>query len=374
MINMGELFRFDRIGDSNMARVPLSEHDLEKSLVQPGDLLFARRSLQLSGAGRCSIIAPASEARTFESSLIRVRLDTDRASPDFYFYFFKSRVGRELMDTIVEQAVVAGIRASDLKLLNVPVPPISEQRGIAATLGALDDKIESNIKMNRLLEDLAQAYFKLWFVELRPWEGTTPPTWERGCLADILRQINEPIKAGENESLPYIPIDSLPMRSLALEGWRPNAEAQSSLQVFAENDILIGAMRVYFHRVAVMPFAGITRTTCFVLRPHDSSYLEYALLLCNEESTIDYADSTSKGSTMPYAVWSGGLADMPIAIPPQEIASKFSDLVSPLIARMRDRLFENIRLAALRDALLPELLSGRIRVPEAEQAVAEVVA
>ena len=126
--------------------------------------------------------------------------------------------------------------------------------------------------------------------------------YDAGTLGDILQSIKQPVKAGERPELPYVPIDTIPMNSLALIDFRPNEEAQSSLLTFEKNDILIGAMRVYFHRVSIAPFDGITRTTCFILRARERAYLEYALLLCYQDSTIDYAQNTSKGSTMPYAV------------------------------------------------------------------------
>ena len=118
------------------------------------------------------------------------------------------------------------------------------------------------------------------------------------------------IKAGDNTVLPYLPIDVIPMNIFALSDVRPNSEAQSSLITFNKDDIIIGAMRVYFHRVIIAPFGGITRTTCFVLSPIDDKYLSYGLLCCDQDSSIEYAQTTSKGSTMPYAVWDGGLGDM----------------------------------------------------------------
>ena len=74
-INMGELFSNDRIGNIEMERVQMSDKELENMLVQQGDLLFARQSLVLAGAGKCSIVQEVDEPTTFESHLIRVRLD-----------------------------------------------------------------------------------------------------------------------------------------------------------------------------------------------------------------------------------------------------------------------------------------------------------
>jgi type I restriction enzyme S subunit len=266
---------------------------------------------------------------------------------------------------LLTQTILSGIRIS--------VPTVSEQRAIAEVLGALDDKIDGNRRAGRLIDELSQELFRSWFREFDPWGGTRPSEWREGRLGDVLAFIGSRTKAGQQPDLPYVPIDMIPMHSLGLEGYRPNEEARSSLILFEKNDILIGAMRVYFHRVALAPFAGITRTTTFVLRPFDDAYLDFGLLLCNEDSTISFAQASSKGSTIPYAVWEGGLADMPSRIPPIEVVHQFSSLVRPLLEQRRDGLFENEKLERLGNVLLPKLLSGELRVRDAEGLVEEAV-
>ena len=120
MVNMGELFAHSRIGNVSMERVPLSETESKKYLLKKGDLLFARQSLVYSGAGKCSIFLGASEPITYEGHLIRARLKPSIADPAFYFYFFNSRIGRQTIESIVEQVAAAGIRGSDLAKLSVP--------------------------------------------------------------------------------------------------------------------------------------------------------------------------------------------------------------------------------------------------------------
>jgi len=144
MVNMGELFAHSRIGNIEMERVPLSETESESYLLYPGDLLFARQSLVLTGAGKCSIFLGANEPVTYEGHIIRARLDSGIADPAFYFYFFNSNTGRQTIESIVEQVAAAGIRGSDLAKLQVPYPPLPIQRAIAHILGTLDDKIELN--------------------------------------------------------------------------------------------------------------------------------------------------------------------------------------------------------------------------------------
>lgn len=210
----------------------------------------------------------------------------------------------------------------------------------------------SYVRLNDNLSKQCQSLFAAWFLDGPLDEYTF------GKLSDILSLVKDPTCPGEHPELPYLPIDAIPMHSLSLSGLRPNSEAQSSLILFKRDDILIGAMRVYFHRVVLSPVDGITRSTCFVLRVKSPEHLSFATLLCNQDSTISFAQSTSKGSTMPYAVWDGGLAEMKVVIPSKKKANEFNELVLPLLRKIQSTFFENQRLIELRDTLLPKLLSG----------------
>ncbi len=173
MINMGELFANDRIYDIPMELAPLKDSEKINAKIEIGDLLFARQSLVLEGAGKCSIVMEVSPLTVFESHLIRVRLDRKRALPMFYYYYFKSPLSP--MASIVSQCAQAGIRGSDLQELNVIFPPLYIQNKIAQILSYYDDLIENNQKQIKLLEEAAQRLYKEWFVDLRfPGHESTP--------------------------------------------------------------------------------------------------------------------------------------------------------------------------------------------------------
>ena len=148
MIAMGEIFANARIADIEMDRVPVTEKEMTNCRIEEGDLLFARQSLVLEGAGKCSIVTAVTEPTVFESHLIRVRIDKEKADPYFVFYYFNSPHGRKIIKTIVEQVAAAGIRGSDLVKLSIPCPEISQQRCIARILRFIDEKIEINEKIN----------------------------------------------------------------------------------------------------------------------------------------------------------------------------------------------------------------------------------
>lgn len=252
------------------------------------------------------------------------------------------------------------------------LPSFKEQQKIASILSAFDDKIELDNQMNKNLEGMAQSIFKSWFVDFEPFLdgefeetelGMIPKNWTIAKLGDIVEQIKNSAKEGlDTENKPYVPIDQIDSKKLALTTYRPWEEAQSSLIKFEKNDILFGAMRAYFHKVCISPFYGITRTTCFVLRPRNNFDLSFSLMKIFEEKTIDFANSHSTGSTIPYAVWDNGLCDMLIILPPESIRKEFHNKVFSMLEKIRDSIFEIEILKKQRDTLLPKLMSGEIRV------------
>lgn len=352
MINMGELFRYDRIGDAEMARVPLSPNDLELSLVETGDLLFARRSLKLSGAGRCAIVGTSEEPRTFESSIIRVRLNHDLAVPDFYYYFFKSDTGRETMNTIVEQAVVAGIRASDLRNLLVPLPTIIFQREIATTLGALDDKIESNRTLISLISELISATVEREIAfDSQPIAISSLARFVNGGAytknatghGRMVLRIAE-LNKGPGSSTVYNELD-VPEDRLARPG-----------------DILMswsGSLGVY--RWALDE--AIVNQHIFKVIPNNyPAWLVFNRL--EAVMPIFKGHAADKATTMGH-IQRGHLETTQTVIPTSEGLANLEKKLEPLWQRLLIAEREIIITETLRDTLLPELLSGKRRVFEA---------
>lgn len=374
MIGMGELFANPIIYDIPMDRVPVTDKELSNSRIMPGDLLFARQSLTLEGAGKCCYVKEVKEETVFESHLIRIRIDNTKADAEFIYYFFNSFIGKCLIQNLVTQVAAAGIRGSELVKLDITIPKeVEDQRRIASILSSLDRKIELNNKINADLEEMAQAIFKNWFVDFEPFKdgkfvdselGMIPEGWKVGTLKDLLYLRKDSIKAANKGNLPYLPIDTIPMHCLVATDFKSNDEAKSSLQTFEQNDIVVGAMRVYFHRVILAPCKGITRTTCFVLSVKNENALAYSLMQCNQDEAISFAEKTSKGSTMPYAVWDGGYGEYKVVIPPSEVMKSFNDLLSNFFSKMNKNAIENSRLSLLRDTLLPRLMSGELEVSE----------
>lgn len=382
--------------------VYISEEDADQLAscnVTAGDLVFPHRG----AIGEVGIVPGDRDRYLLSSSLMKLKCDPKKAHSLYLFYFFKSHEGRHQLLKNASQVGTPGIGQplSSLKSIELELPPLSNQRAIAHILGTLDDKIELNRRINETLEAIARALFKSWFVDFDPVRakmsgeppesicqrlgltpdllalfpdrlvdselGEIPEGWEVGKLGKVLCQrVERCVASEETAARPYVPIDCISPRSIFLAESKPGIEAQSSLTKFYKGDLLFGAMRPYFHKVCIAPFDGTTRTTAFVLYPKLEHDIAFGTMLLHHPDTIDFATRHSTGSTIPYAVWADSLENKPVILPPPDVRRAFNDVVRPLLTRIPKAYFQSRTLANTRDALIPKLLTGEVRVPSAE--------
>ncbi len=374
MVNMGELFAHSRIKNAAMDRVPLNDAEAEKFLLHPGDLLFARQSLVLEGAGKCSIFLGDDEPVTFESHVPRVRLDEQKADPSFYFYYLQSHHGQSAIRSIVEQgAGASGIRGSDLQSLKVLWYPPAEQHAIARILGAQDDKIELNRRMNQTLEAMTRALFRSWFVDFDgvPQEdmqesglGLIPKGWRVGTLGDVAEHPRRSVQPEEIEAAtPYIALEHMPKRCIALADWGMGVGLESNKYEFKRGEILFGKLRPYFHKVGVAPLDGVCSTDIVVIAPKSPAWFGFVLVHASSDEFVEYTNAGSTGTKMPRTSWRE-MSRYAVVLPPESIAIAFNQQVQQMTEKIISNIHESRSLAALRDTLLPRLISGQLRVKQ----------
>lgn len=366
MINMGEIFAFDRLGDLNYELVPLTTREQVNGLVEEGDLLFARQSLTYEGAGKCSLVV-AGGMRTWESHLIRVRLNKAQAVPAYYFNYFRSSAGRQSIESIVQQVAAAGIRGSDLAALIVPVPPLATQRAVAALLGALDDKIEGNIALARTAELLARSHFA---------------ALASAAQLESLALISPPILGGTpDRANPVFWGSGSPWASA-----RDVAAAPSGVLIDTAEQITaaacISATRLAPHPVGTV-FLTARGTVGAIARaavPSSINQSCYAFRAPTHRSALLYL-TVAYGIERMRAMAHGSVFStitMPtiaaIRVPDfRTFSDEAAELVESLLDVAAQSIRENLVLVELRNALLPALMSGRLRVKDAERQVEDAV-
>ena len=167
---------------------------------------------------------------------------------------------------------------------------------------------------------------------------------------------------------PYIGLEHMPRRCIALDDWGTAADVSSGKSRFARGEILFGKLRPYFHKVGVALIDGVCSTDVIVAAPKKECWFGVLLGHLSSDEFIDYVDGASGGTRMPRTSW-GDMARYSIALPSEPIAQAFSKWMQDVADMIRTSVHESRSLAALRDALLPQLLSGEIRLREATHAV-----
>jgi type I restriction enzyme, S subunit len=370
IVNMGELFAYNFISAQDMKRVQLSEAESDRVRIVNGDLLFGRRSLVESGAGKCSLVTDLNEPTTFESSLIRVRLDKAKANARFYYYWFLSKVGRGRISAIVSGTNVKGIRGSELKNIIVPLPSRTEQDEIADILSTYDDLIENNRRRIQLLDESARLLYKEWFVHLRfpghehvKIKDGVPEGWEKVHLRTICSEVKELIDPKNIEpDTPYIGLEHIPRKSVTLSDWGMASEVSSTKHKYTAGNILFGKIRSYFHKVGFTLTDGITSSDAIVIRPVNEELWPITLMLTSSDHFVDVSAKTAKeGSKMPRADWQH-LQSYPLLLPPKPILLSFNESIFNITSMLKSLALQNRKLIQARDFLLPRLMNGEIAV------------
>ena len=392
IVNMGELFAFPRLKSVPMRRLDLTESEMKRFQLSAGDLLFARRSLVAEGAGKCSIVLEADEQTTFESSIIRARPDASRTEPLYLYYFFNSPAGLYSLGTIRRQVAVAGITGSDLSRLEIPVPSLPEQRAIAHILGTLDDKIELNRRMNESLEAIARAIFKSWFVDFDPVRAKAegrdtglpphiadlfPDSFEDSELGEIpsgwrVRSLDEVATFLNGLALQRFPPTgdrSLPVIKIA-QLRAGNTQGADAASADLERDYVVEDGDVLFSwsgsLECVIWAGGRGALNQHLFKVTSSSFPKWLYYLWIHHHLPEFRlIAAGKATTMGH-IQRHHLTDAKVVLPNGSLLTPATEIIGPMIESIWKREVQSRSLADVRDALLPKLISGELRMEDVE--------
>ena len=268
--------------------------------------------------------------------------------PRFVSYFLRSLDFTAYSD----KAAVPGLNRNDLHTAQVLLPSLSEQRAIAHILGTLDDKIELNRRMNETLEAMARALFKSWFVDFDPVRAKAGGR-DPGLPDEIAKLFPDALT--EHPELGEIP-----------DGWevRPLPEV---VAVNPTRSLRKGEVAHFLKPDQV----GWGSTEYIVLRALPPWPPEFAYCLARSTAFRDFAIQSMTRSSGRQRVPADSLSHFRLVVAPMPVAELFGSLVQPAFARASAAARESRTLAALRDALLPKLISGEPRVKDAERFLKE---
>lgn len=328
------------------------------------------------------------------------------ASPRFLQYLLRTHEYRSWIVGSATGTTVKHTSPGRIESFVTRIPPIEEQRAIAHILGTLDDKIELNRHANETLEAMARALFKAWFVDFEPvraklegrWQcdqslpglpahlydlfpdrlveselGGIPEGWRMGSLGEVAVHPRRSVQPGEiKDETPYIALEHMPKRCIALAEWGVANGLESNKYEFKHGEILFGKLRPYFHKVGVAPVDGVCSTDIVVIAPKLPTWFGFVLAHASSDAFVEYTNAGSTGTKMPRTSWPE-MARYAVVLPHEDVAFAFNQHIKAASEEIIATIHESKFLAQLRDTLLPKLISGELRVPDAERIVGAAV-
>ena len=293
--------------------------------------------------------------------------------PHFVSYFLRTLNYQAHND----KSSVPGLNRNHLHLIPVIFPPRPEQRIIAEVLGALDDKIEVNRRMNATLESMARAVFRQWFVE-----NEEVKKWEVGFLHDIANIVKgvsyRSVDLVEESDTALVTLKSMGRGGGYREdGLKPYSGDYKPQQKLAAGEVVIAHTDLTQAADVIGRAARIETSEkhpnlvasldMAIVRPKEKPYTnEYLYGVLSQVEFSDHAYGYTNGTTVLH-LSSKALPEYQFRIPPKNKVKEFSDLVSPVFLKIDNNKKESRTLGSLRDSLLPKLMRGEVRVKEVEE-------
>jgi len=291
---------------------------------------------------------------------------------EFLYYYLISDEGQSEIKKGTVGAVQPKLPIKNILSMRISIPPLPEQRAIAATLSCLDDKIELNNRMNKTLEEMAQAVFRSWFVDFEPFDGAKPTTWVLKTLDEVCANItdgvhNTVIDDAEGKYL-LLSCKNIKNGSVITKSNERRINRETFLRLrkrtkLEKGDILLSSVGTIGEMALLMeePTNFELQRSVAIIKPKTdilSSVFLYESLVDQKLEIIN-----SSHGAVQQCLFIGDIKDFKIMIPDTTIIDKFSMLVLPLFEKITQNSNENVYLTNVRDILLPKLMSGEIPVP-----------
>lgn len=358
-----------------------------------GDLLYSREGTYFGIAAE----VPKAPRVCLGQRMVLLRPKPDILDVRFLRFWLNSPLMASHIHGYRDGSVAERLNLPTIRALPVAVPPLAEQRRIAHILGTLDDKIELNRRMSETLEAMARALFKSWFVDFEPVRakaegrdtglpkhiadlfpdsfedseiGEIPKGWKVAPLPELV-DVNPSRALRKGEVAPYLDMANMPTRGHSAD--LVVDRAFGSGMRFTNGDTLVARITPCLEngKTALVDFladgqVGWGSTEYIVLRPKPPLPPEFAYCLARSNEFRDFAIQSMTGSSGRQRVPAESLAHYRLALPPTGVAHVFGIAARSMFARGSVTIQESRGLAALRDTLLPRLVSGAVRVPGTE--------
>ena len=373
----------------------------KRTNLEPGDVLFTNTGT----IGRMAIAPEDSKTyrTTFQKSVAILKPNRDFITPRFFYYLLSYDNAR--LSNFAGGTTQKNLLLKDFRNFPVRIPSLPIQQAIAHILGTLDDKIELNQQMNQTLEAIARALFKSWFIDFDPVRakldgrqpigmdaetaalfpaefedsaiGKIPKGWNVGMLRDCCDRVENGGTPKRSESDYWEP-GTIP--------WLTSGEVRQSIVTVTENFIsekglANSSAKLWTPRTTVVAMYGATAgQVCLLAQKMCTNQACCGLIPAKNKQFFIYLQASNSVELLAQQARGSAqqnlsqkiVGDFPTVIPSDSVLKSFDEYVKSLFEKWIANLEESKSLASARDTLLPKLLSGEIRVQDAETVVEAV--
>jgi type I restriction enzyme, S subunit len=360
-VNTGHINARGRLDLKRMQYISRASFErLRAGRLREGDIVYCLRGSTIGKTARVNLAEGA-----IASSLVIIRSKPD-VSQDFLYFFLTSPFAQQFVKQHDNGSAQPNLSVAAISKYPVPLPPPSEQQAIASVLRALDDKIELNRRMNETLEALAQSLFKSWFVDAT--QSGLPKGWRESTVGAELTTLlgGTPSRSNptfwEGGTIPWINSGKAnefrvvePSEFITKAGFE-----NSSTKLLPERTTIIAITGATLGQVSLLEIEACANQSVVGVLGSQQLPNEFVYLWVKEN--IDTLISWQTGGAQQH-INKDNVNALKIVCPPEDVIRAYTDVVRPMFDLIKSNCFESRTLAALRDAMLPMLLSGELRVP-----------
>lgn len=352
-----ELYTYLRItdikDDGTLNLQDLKSVDDEKAqdyLLKPNDIVFARTG---ASTGRNYFYDGTDGEFVYAGFLIKFSIDEHKVNPKYIKYYCQSKQYKDWISSFNTGSTRGNINAQTLGKMPIPLIDRKRQDNLVSILSSIDEKIKQNIEINDNLADLLQTIYQEQF-------GDVSSASVQGNLSDLCLYSKDRVSVSLLNSSTYFSTENmLPGKAGATEATSLPITPQTT--ACHKGDTLISNIRPYFKKIVYCENECGCSTDVLCFTPTQSQYATYLFSTLYADKFFAFMVAGSKGTKMPRGD-KQQIMSYPVVLPSDEELGKFNDLALPILTQIHSNRSENKQLSAVRDALLPKLMFGKIDV------------
>jgi type I restriction enzyme S subunit len=355
---------------------------LRKGRLKKEDVVLTTRGT-VGNVGLFTHEVPYENIRINSGMLIFRLENRDEFLPEYIYWYFRSNLFQNQIKQYVSGSAQPQLPVKTINKMEILKPDIEIQKKIVKIISSVNKKVLNNNKMNKTLEEIAQAIYKNWFVYFEPFQdeeffeselGMIPEGWEVGNINDFVNVQNgygfSSKLFSDEGNIGVIKIKNITENNTVNISdtqyiSKKTAEETNKRYLIKPNSILIAMTGAKVGKIGIVPE---TNTTLYLnqrvgmLKPKINGGIEYSYIALMTDYYQNVIKNKARGSAQAN-ISATAIGSIKVVIPPKKILKKYANIIKPILNKISSNLNENRSLKELRDSLLPKLMSGEIRVP-----------